>query len=111
MLYKMIDLINNIVVYPENVERNLNLTNGLVFSQVLLLKLAERGCSREDSYVIIQRNAMRCWKEKVSFQSLLEQDNEVLNYLSKDDINDVFSYDRYLKNIDFIYKRIGLIEA
>ncbi|HPY95851.1 MAG TPA: adenylosuccinate lyase [Candidatus Cloacimonadota bacterium] len=109
MLFKMTALIDNIVVYPEHVKRNLNLTNGLVFSQVLLLKLAENGCSREDSYAIIQRNAMRCWNEKVPFQTLVEQDEEVMKYVSKEDINEVFSYDRYLKNVDYIYNRIGLI--
>ncbi|HOD52957.1 MAG TPA: adenylosuccinate lyase [Candidatus Cloacimonadota bacterium] len=111
MLHKMIALIDNIVVYPEHIERNLKLTNGLIFSQVLLLKLAEKGCSREDSYAIIQRNAMKCWKEKVSFQSLVEEDEEVIKYISKTDIDEVFDYKRYLTNVDFIYQRIGLIEA
>ncbi len=108
MLYKMIALMDYIVVYPENIERNLNLTNGLIFSQVLLLKLAEKGCSREDSYAIIQRNAMRCWKEKISFEQLVSDDEEVIKYISADDIQEVFSYDRYLKNVDYIYQRIGI---
>lgn len=108
MLYKMIALIDHIVVYPEHIERNLNLTNGLIFSQVLLLKLAEKGCSREDSYAIIQRNAMRCWKEKISFELLVTEDEEVMKYINKDDIQEVFSYERYLKNVDYIYQRIGI---
>lgn len=108
MLYKMTALIDNLVIYPEHIERNLNLTNGLIFSQVLLLKLAEKGCSREDSYAIIQRNAMKCWKEKQAFQSLVENDQEVLKYINQNDINEVFSYDRYLKQVDFIFNRVGI---
>lgn len=108
MLSKMSDLIEMLVIYPENIERNLNLTHGLVFSQVMLLKLAQRGFSRESSYAIIQRNAMKCWNEKISFRSLLEQDDEVMQTITRDDLDEVFCYDRYLKNIDTIYKRIGI---
>ncbi len=110
MLDKMTALLENLVIYPEHIKRNLNLTNGLIFSQVLLLKLAEKGCSRENSYAIIQRNAMKCWKEKVSFQTLVENDQEVLSYISQSDIDEVFSYDRYLSNVDYIYKRVGIEE-
>lgn len=108
MLQKMIKLIDNLLVYPENMMKNLELTNGLVFSQVLLLKLASKGCSREEGYKIVQRNAMVCWKTKQSFQELIEKDIDVKKYLNKDDISRTFSYDRYLKNVNFVYKRVGL---
>ncbi len=108
MIDKMITMIDLLVIYPENIQKNLNLTNGLVFSQVMLLKLAEKGCSREQSYSIIQRNAMQCWNDKIPFRSLLEQDEEVMTFVTKDDLDIVFSYDRYLKNVNIIYSRIGL---
>jgi adenylosuccinate lyase len=108
MLNKMIKLVDNLLVYPEKMMEDVELTNGLIFSQVFLLKLAERGISREKSYAMVQRNAMECWKTKVSFKELILADEEIMNLITKDDIEEVFSYDRYTKNMDFIYKRIGL---
>lgn len=108
MFYKMIPLIKNLTIYPKNIKRNLELTNGLVFSQVFLLKLAEKGITREQSYAIVQRNAMECWETKEYFKDILLRDKEVTDLLSNDEIDEVFSYDRYLKNVDHIYKRCGI---
>ena len=108
MLNKMITLIENLLVYPENMMKNINLTNGLVFSQVFLLKLAKTGISREDSYALVQRNAMECWKSKKSFQQLLLEDEDIRKYLSKEDIDEIFSFDRYTEHVDFIFDRIGI---
>ncbi len=108
MLNKMIKLVDNLLVYPEKMMADVELTNGLIFSQVFLLKLAERGISREKSYAMVQRNAMECWKTKVSFKKLILADEEIMSLITKDDIEEVFSYDRYTKNMDFIYKRIGI---
>ena len=108
MFYKMTTLIEFLTVYPENIKKNLELTNGLVFSQVLLLKLAEKGSSREDAYAQVQKNALICWEEKIPFRSLIEQDLTLMKFLSKNDLDEVFSYDRYLNNVDYIYNRIGL---
>ncbi|MCF7911560.1 MAG: adenylosuccinate lyase [Candidatus Cloacimonetes bacterium] len=106
MLNKMITLIENLLVYPENMKKNLELTNGLVFSQVLLLELAKTGISREESYAIVQRNAMKCWETGEQFLDLLLADDAVKPYLSETEIRAIFSYDRYLKNVKFIYKRV-----
>lgn len=108
MLNKMIVLIENLLVYPENMMKNINLTNGLVFSQVFLLKLAKTGISREDSYALVQRNAMKCWETKRSFQELLLEDEEIRKYLSEEEIAEIFSYDRYMENVDFVFKRVGI---
>ena len=108
MLYKMTVLIDNLVVYPENIKRNLELTHGLVFSQVLLLKLTEKGYSRETAYAKVQKHALVCWEKKVSFKSLIETDEELMSLFNEDDLDEVFSFDRYLKNVDFIYERVGL---
>jgi len=108
MLNKMISLIENLLVYPDNMMKNINLTNGLVFSQVFLLKLAETGISREVSYALVQRNAMKCWETKQPFQELLLADEEIRKYLSAAEINQIFSFERYLKHVDFIFERVGI---
>ena len=105
MLNKMESLIENLIVYKKNIDKNLELTNGLVFSQVLLLKLAEKGISREISYEKVQNIAMNCWENKIHLRQLIENDNEFSKLLNKDDLDEIFSYSRYLKNIDTIYER------
>ncbi|MCL2063350.1 MAG: adenylosuccinate lyase [Candidatus Cloacimonetes bacterium] len=120
MLYKLKLLIENLVVYPENIKKNLDITNGLVFSQVLLLKITEccpissekKGEKnlnpREYAYTKIQNHALECWKHKIPFKSLIENDEELMNLICKDELDAIFSYDRYLQNVDFIYKRVGI---
>jgi len=108
MLNKMIPLIDNLTVYPENMMKNIELTNGLVFSQVFLLELAKKGISREDSYKFVQRNAMECWKTKRNFKDLILDDAEIMEFLSKDEVEDIFSYDRYTNNVNYIFQRIGI---
>jgi adenylosuccinate lyase len=108
MLNKMITLIDNLLVYPENMMKNINLTNGLVFSQVFLLTLAKKGISREDSYAMVQRNAMECWKTKRPFKELLKEDADIQTRLSDEEIEEIFSFDRYIEHVDFIFNRIGI---
>ena len=108
MLNKMIPLIDNLLIYPENMKKNLELTNGLVFSQVILLELTKKNVSRDKSYEIVQRNAMTCWETKRPFIELILEDPEIKEYLSEQEIEDIFSYDRYIENVDYIYNRIGI---
>lgn len=108
MLNKMITLIDNLLVYPENMMKNINLTNGLVFSQVFLLTLAKKGISREDSYAMVQRNAMQCWKTKRPFKELLKEDTDIQTRLSDEEIEEIFSFERYIEHVDFIFNRIGI---
>ncbi|MFC1898029.1 adenylosuccinate lyase [Candidatus Cloacimonadota bacterium] len=108
MLNKMIPLIENLLIYPEKMMENLELTNGLVFSQVLLLELAKKGISREDSYALVQRNAMQCWKTKQPFQEIIRLDDEVGEYFTDQEVENIFSYDRYTENVDHIFKRVGI---
>ena len=110
MLNKMIYLMENLYVYPENMMKNINLTKGLIFSQEVLLALVAKGVSREDSYKIVQTNAMKVWKSKVDFKKLLYQDDAVMCHLSKDEIDKLFNLDKILININKTYKRIGLIK-
>ncbi|MGE5893770.1 MAG: adenylosuccinate lyase [bacterium] len=106
MLDRLTGIIRDLQIYPERMKRNMEKSFGLYNSQRVLLALTEKGLSREDSYRIVQRNAMESWKKGVEFRRLLEKDNEVRNYLSKSAIASIFNLDYYLKNIDAIYARI-----
>lgn len=106
MLNRLSGLLDKLLVYPKRMLSNLNMTRGLIFSQMVLLKLIEKEISREDAYAIVQRNAMRSWEEEVEFKQLLIQDKEVMSYLSTDDIESVFNVDNFLKHVDYIFSRV-----
>jgi adenylosuccinate lyase len=99
-------VIKGLQVYPENMRRNLEITRGLIFSQRALTALIEKGLSRQEAYQIVQRNAMRAWKEKADFLDILQADPEVR--LSRDELAGIFDYSFYLNNIDAIFQRLGL---
>ena len=108
MLNKMIYLLENLYVYPDNMMKNINLTNGLIFSQEVLLALIKKGISREESYELVQKNAMQAWDKKISFKELLFKDNNIMKHLSKSEVDELFNLDKILININKIYKRIGI---
>ncbi|MEO6693650.1 MAG: adenylosuccinate lyase [Ignavibacteria bacterium] len=108
MLTQFTKLIDNLVVNEDNIKKNLELTNGLVFSQTVLLKLIEKKMKREQAYKIVQTVAMKCWKEKISFLKLLKEDKEVMKYLSDKELKDIFNYEKSKKNVDFIFGRVGI---
>ena len=108
MLTKMRKLIDNLLVYPDNMMKNIDLTNGLIFSQEVLLLLIKKGITREDSYELVQRNAMRVWKEKISFNELLKTDSEIMGLVSEEEIDDLFDLTKIMKNINKVYERLGL---
>jgi adenylosuccinate lyase len=85
---------------------NLRMTKGVIFSQMVLLKLIEKGISREGAYAIVQRNAMRSWQEGLEFRDLLLQDGEVMSRLNADDLEGVFQVGNFLTQIDFIFNRV-----
>nr|WP_314887659.1 adenylosuccinate lyase [uncultured Campylobacter sp.] len=118
MLARITNLIANLVVYPENMMKNLNLTGGLVFSQRVLLQLPQRGISREDAYKIVQRNAMKVWAdlqegkkainengESLFLQNLLA-DEELRASLGETEIKECFDYSYYARHVDGIFKRV-----
>lgn len=118
MLNRLTNLIKNLVVYPQNMMKNLNLTGGLVFSGRILLELPKKGISREDAYKIVQRNAMKVWDDlqngkkavdennhSLFLQNLLKDDDLKAN-LSDDEIKACFDYSYYTKNVDKIFKRV-----
>jgi adenylosuccinate lyase len=108
ILQKAIGLIEGLVVYPERMLENLGTTKGLIFSGQLLLALTNKGLSREDAYELVQRNAMRVWDEDRDFRELVKADSDIQKSLSGEEIDRVFSLEHYLRNIDAIYRRVGI---
>jgi len=106
MLHRFTGLVKNLVVYPDRMLANLNMTKGVIFSQMVLLKLIERGMSREDAYRVVQRNAMRSWNEGADFQRLLLEDGEVTSYMNANDIQDAFRIENFLGHVGYIFKRV-----
>jgi adenylosuccinate lyase len=106
MLDRCTGLIANLVVYPENMMRNLNLMRGLVFSQRVLLGMAGKGVSRERAYALVQRNAMKVWEEGRDFQAELIADEDVREHLSEEEIREAFDMNYHLKHVDTIFKRV-----
>lgn len=106
MLALSIKLVDNLIIYPENMIKNLEQTRGLIFSQTVLLKLTEKGMTREKAYAFVQDSAMKVWenKDKTLKQELLNS-KDVLNYLSVEEVEEIFNYNKLLKNIDYIYNR------
>ena len=109
MLSLFTSVIKGLKVYPENMRRNLELTQGLIFSQRILLALIDKGLNREKAYQIVQRNAMEAWQQRKNFLSLLEADNQVTAHLTKSELESLFDYSYYLKYVDNIFERLGLV--
>jgi adenylosuccinate lyase len=106
MLGRFTGLIDKLVVYPERMLANLYMTNGVIFSQMVLLSLIEKGTTREDAYAVVQKNAMKSWQEGIDFKSLLAQDEIVRKYLNENDLDGIFDVNNFLKNLDFIFERV-----
>jgi len=104
-------IMKGLIIYPENMHRNLGLTQGLVFSQRVLLALIDKGVSREKAYKMVQDNAMKAWQEKNSLLSLLEADDNIAAYLSRSELGSLFDYDYYIKYVDSIFEKLGLSRA
>lgn len=106
MLGRLHYLLDGLKVYPENMDKNIWLTRGLVFSQKVLLKLIGKGLSREDAYKIVQDNAMETWKGSEDFKDLLLKDDSVIKSLTPEEIEECFDVKADLKNIDSIFERV-----
>jgi len=106
ILHKATSLIAGLVVHPDRMLKNLQLTRGLVFSGQLLLALTQKGVSRESAYEWVQRNAMKVWDEEEDFQALLKKDADISSYLSAAEIDGAFTFDFYLRNVDRIFARV-----
>jgi len=105
-LRRLNGLIENLVVYPQNMLRNLNQLKGLIFSQKILLDLTQAGVSREDAYRMVQRNAMKVWEEEKDFLETLLADTDVFGALGEAKLREAFNLNYHLKHVDTIFKRV-----
>lgn len=106
ILAKTTSLLDTLIVYPDNMLKNLDLTRGLVFSGQLLLALTQKGVSREDAYAWTQRNAMKAWDEGGDFQELIKKDADIASRLSSGEIALVFDLRHYLRNVNIVFDRV-----
>lgn len=106
MLHRLTGIIKDLVVYPEQMIENLRRTKGLIFSQQVLIKLAEKGIERQKAYVMVQKNAMRVWKSGQKFEELISEDKEIKKYLTENEIRKIFDLDYHMKHIDNIFERV-----
>ncbi|MBR0993351.1 adenylosuccinate lyase [Bradyrhizobium japonicum] len=105
-LVRLASLIDKLLVYPANMQKNLDRLGGLVHSQRVLLALTQKGASREDSYKLVQRNAMPVWRGEGDFLQLLKKDAEVKKYLGDAELDELFDLGYHLKHVDTIFKRV-----
>jgi adenylosuccinate lyase len=99
-------VVEQLVVYPERMQGNLDALGGLVFSQRVMLALTQKGMSREDAYAAVQRNAMEAWRGNASFLALSRADKEIAQFLSDDELTALFDMRYHTKHVDTIFKRV-----
>jgi adenylosuccinate lyase len=105
-LVRLTGLIDKLLLYPENMRRNLDRLGGLIHSQRVLLALTQKGAAREEAYRLVQRNAMPVWRGEGDFLSLLKADRDVTKYLSEAEIEESFDLGFHLKHVDTIFRRV-----
>lgn len=109
MLQEMTNLVKNLLIYPENMKRNMNVYGGVIFSQKVLLALVEKGMSREEAYQVVQGSAHQAWnQEGGNFEALIRQDPQVTQYLTPAEITTCFDPQEHLKNLEQIYQRLDI---
>lgn len=108
MLNKFIQVMEGLTVHPDNMLLNLAKTRGLIFSQRVLLALMEKGLKRSRAYDMVQRTAMKTWKQNLQFKEALLEDPQVSRILSRRELDRIFDLDYYLRNVEKIYRRLGL---
>lgn len=109
MLVETSDLIKNLLIYPENMQRNMNVYGGVIFSQKVLLTLVEKGLSREEAYKIVQNCAHQAWNTPSgNFRELVSSDPDVTKYLTPEEVDSCFAAEHHLKNLDEIYQRLSI---
>jgi adenylosuccinate lyase len=106
MLSRLNKILKNLVVHPKQMEENLHKLKGLIFSQQVLMKLAARGLSRQTAYEMVQRNALKVWDTGRDFKSHLLEDQELMNFISKEDLEEIFNLDYHFKHVEDIFKRV-----
>jgi adenylosuccinate lyase len=106
-LHRLNYVLKNLQVYPERMQKNLNLLRGLIFSQQVLLALVERGMTREEAYRVVQEKAMKVWQdEALNFKDLLLQDERITSLLPPSELDALFDVNKYLQHVDYIFERV-----
>ena len=105
-LVRLSDVLDNMIIYPKNMLKNINLTNGLIFSQELMLELTKTGVSREKAYGIVQNLAKTSFAKNLKLKDLVKKDKLISNKISQKQIEKIFSYSKHFKNINYIFKRV-----
>jgi adenylosuccinate lyase len=105
-LARLAGLIDKLLVYPDNMRRNLDRLGGLVHSQRVMIALTRKGASREDAYATVQRNAMKVWRGEGDFLSFLKNDPEVTRFIHESELAACFDLDHHLKHVDTIFERV-----
>ena len=108
MLNRFGNIVKNLTVFPENMKRNMGRTFGLIYSQRVLLALIDKGLVREEAYDTVQPLTAKAWDEQIQFRELVDADEKITSYLTKEEIDDCFDYHYHLKNVDMIFERLGL---
>lgn len=110
MLARFEGILDNLVVYPENMLHNIGLTHGAIFAQRVMNALIEKGFAREEAYDTVQPIAMKAWSEHIDYKSLLLESEKVMGAITKEELDACFTLEYYFKNVEYIMKRVGVIE-
>lgn len=108
MLNRFKGILENLVVYPQNMLDNIYRTRGVIFAQRVMNALIGKGLAREDAYDTVQPIAMKAWTEGLDYKTLLEANEKVMSLLGQSELDDCFTLDYYFKNVDFIFDRVGI---
>ena len=109
MLNRYMKVLDNLTVFEERMLENIYITKGVIFAQRFLTILIEKGLSREEAYDLVQPIAMKAWHEQISFKDLLHSNETIGKHLNKEEIENAFDIQFFLKHVTTIYKRVGLI--
>ena len=105
-LNRLKNILKNMNVYPKKMLKNLNITNGLIFSQRVMLELTKHGFSREKAYLMVQKNAQNSWKKNISFYESLSNDSLINKKISNKDLKKAFDVNYHIRRINIIYNRV-----
>jgi adenylosuccinate lyase len=108
MLSIFTEVVEKLMVYPDRMKENVELTHGLIFSQEVLLALIKKGMKREDAYAVVQKHAMEVWRVKTDFKKLLLSDASVRQHLSEKELQELFDLTKSIRNVDYIFKQVGI---
>lgn len=108
MLNRFKGILENLVVYPQNMLDNIYRTRGVIFAQRVMNALIGKGLAREDAYDTVQPIAMKAWTKGLDYKTLLEANEKVMSLLGQSELDDCFTLDYYFKNVDFIFDRVGI---